>query len=73
MTESAPILRDREISHLRAVRAVGSSRELLALVERIIAERAAEALRDAADELARKGHRSAVTRLRDMAEGWESA
>lgn len=28
----------------------------------------AETLRDAADELARRGHRSAVTRLREMAD-----
>ena len=37
-------------------------------IQAAIAEIVAEALRDAADELARRGHRSAVTRRRERAD-----
>lgn len=41
--------------------------DLRTTVERIVRERVSRALHDAADELARKGHRSAVARVRSLA------
>lgn len=59
-------MKEYDADHEALIKASQAGTEV-AFVNHLLAEARAGALLDAADELARRGHRSAVTRVREMA------